>query len=367
MVKFFDFSKVVEAQGPELNNAFLRVLNSHRYILGDEVSSFESQFSTWSKSTWTVGCANGTDTIEIGLKVLGVQDSDEVITTPLTAMPTLMGIIPTGASIKLVDIDVETGLISSSKIKNAVTKKTKAIVPVHLYGQVCDMEDIQQTCRENNILLLEDCAQAHGATHNNKHAGSWGALSSWSFYPTKNLGAFGDAGALTGFDQELWSKVKAYRNYGQSSLYKHDFLGRNSRMDELQAALLKVRLEVLDKEIANRRRIASIYWSELKSKISIVSGSKDNETSKSSYHIFAAVSPYEREKFREKLRDNGVETLVHYPIPAHKQTAFKNLGYGPGDFPNAEYLADNIVSLPIHPYLSEQDIEQVIRAVKNSV
>lgn len=366
MIKFFDLSRAVERQTAELTNAFQRVLNSNRYILGNEVLNFEKKFSEWSKSGWTVGCANGTDTIEIGLKSLGVNNENEVITTPLTAMPTLMGIIPATSKIKLVDVDRNTGLISPKLLPQAITEKTKVIIPVHLYGQVCEMDKIQNFSKNNNLFILEDCAQAHGATFNNKPAGSWGILSSWSFYPTKNLGAFGDAGALTGSGEELHSLIKAYRNYGQSSLYHHDFLGRNSRLDELQAALLQVRLELLDEEINNRRRIAALYQNELKNHIQIISGNNDTSITKSSFHIFAIIAPYDREKFQHNLKKSGIETLVHYPIPAHKQKAFLSLGYKPGDFPNAEFISENVLSLPIYPYLKDNEIECIIKSVKDN-
>lgn len=367
MIKFFDFSRVVEKQGSDLCTAFSKVLDSHRYVLGEEVTRFEAAFASWSKAQWCIGCANGTDTIEIGLKVLEVGPEQEVITTPLTAMPTLMGIHPTGATIKLVDVDINTGLMSASAIENTISNKTKAIVPVHLYGQICDMDKIAALCAPYEIHILEDCAQAHGAIYKNKPAGSWGALSSWSFYPTKNLGAFGDGGGITGFSEQLLNKVKAYRNYGQSSLYNHEFLGRNSRLDELQAALLLVRMQLLDQEIANRRRTASIYQSELKNYIKILTDRNEDGTSLSSYHLFVALAPYDRHTFQQNMKQDRVETLVHYPIPAHQQKAFQYLGYQKGDFPNAEYLAERVISLPIHPYITDVEIEAVVSAVKNNV
>lgn len=368
-VPFLNLQKSIEAQKTELDSAWQRVRDSGYFVLGPEVKTFEKKFANKTKAAWSVGCANGTDTLELSLRALNIQPGDEVITTPLTAMPTLMGITAAGAIIKLVDVSPKTALLDVKKIEQAISAKTKAIVPVHLYGQICEMDLMSDLAKRNKLFLVEDCAQSFGAIYQNRPSGSWGDLSSWSFYPTKNLGALGDGGAVTGFNVDLENRIKSLRNYGQTELYHHDNYGRNSRLDELQAAFLSARLEFADKELEARLKIAKIYNDELSSRLQIITGAEDDIKSGriSCYHLYVIKAPYNRVEFQEKLKVNGVGSLVHYPIPAHLQKAFLNLGYKMGDFPMAEDLCRTVLSLPLNPYMSDAEIEQVLNAVKKAI
>ncbi|MBN8536951.1 MAG: DegT/DnrJ/EryC1/StrS family aminotransferase [Deltaproteobacteria bacterium] len=366
-IPFLDLKKSVQGQRQKLNEAWDRVLDSGHFVLGKELTTFEEKFAKAISSEWSLGCANGTDTLEIGLKALNIGPGDEVITTPLTAMPTLMGISATGATIRLADVNAHDGLISTKEILKTISSKTKAIVPVHLYGQICDMEEITSIAKKNNIKILEDCAQSFGAKRNGKSSGSWGDLASWSFYPTKNLGALGDGGALSGNTAELKNLVSYLRNYGQSKTYHHDFIGRNSRLDELQAAILSERLDFSQSELKARLNIANFYLTELKNKIKIISSNLITDSTYSCYHLFVISCPYNRDLFQQNLKEQGVGSLVHYPIPAHKQKAFSFLKYSLDDFPNANSLSQTVLSLPLNPYMSELEMKRVSDAVKKIV
>ena len=366
-VPFLELSRITKAHEEAFLAAYRRVSERGHFVLGPEVEAFEKGFSKLSEQSWTVGVANGTDAIELALRALEIDSDHEVITTPLTAMPTLMAIRATGARIRLADVDRQSGLVTAAAIEAALSPRTKFLVPVHLYGQVCEMKPIMDLARIKNLQVVEDCAQAHGARYDGKAAGSWGALAAWSFYPTKNIGALGDAGAVTGHDVALHAKIVSLRNYGQRKTYDHAEYGRNSRLDELQAAFLSCRLESFTKELKKRREIGTRYRESFGGKVVILSGAQDRPGNECSYHLFAIVAPYEREKFREKLLEKGVQTLIHYPTPAHRQGAFADLGYRPGEFPNSEFLAENVLSLPLNPYMQESEIERVQQAVRESV
>lgn len=362
-IPFLDLKRVIQAQRELLDGAWNRVLDSGYLVLGNEVKNFESSFAKKVHANWTVGCANGTDSLELSLKALNIGPGDEVITTPLTAMPTLMGLAASGAKIVLADVEKTSGLIDSKSISDFITSKTKAIMPVHLYGQICDMDGIKSLAIKHSLKIIEDCAQSFGATKNDLPSGSWGELASWSFYPTKNLGALGDGGAISGNNTSIETKLRGLRNYGQSALYHHDFVGRNSRLDELQAAILVDRLKLADQELVVRKKIATQYSESLKGKISILSGPIDDPKNESCFHLFAIVAPYSREQFQNRMKENGVGTMVHYPIPAHKQKAFSNLEFNINLYPNANFLAEQVVSLPLNPYMKDWEIERVINAV----
>lgn len=362
-VPFLNFKKSIIKQKEILDSAWNRVLESGHFILGPEVLNFEKKFSLYTKSLWSLGCANGTDAIELALRALKIGRGDEVITTPLTAMPTLMGIAATGATIKLADVNLDSGLIDPVEIKKQINSKTKALVPVHLYGQICQMSEILKISSQHKLKVVEDCAQSLGATLNNKSSGSWGDLAAWSFYPTKNLGALGDAGAVTSNYPEYESLVKALRNYGQSQLYHHDYYGRNSRLDELQAAILSARLDLISNELSRRVEIGRAYTESFKGKIKIITNPLREDSGSPCFHLFVIATPYARNEFQVKLKELGIGSLVHYPIPAHKQMAFKHLDYQPGDLKNSEWLADRVLSLPLHAYMEDSEVEMVINAV----
>lgn len=360
-IPFIDFSRYIAANRQAIMNAVGRVIDRGYFILGPELQEFEGLFASSVGADWAAGCANGTDAIELSLRALGVGLGDEVVTTPLTAMPTLMAIAATGAKINMVDVELASGLMDPDELRLVMSKNVKCIVPVHLYGQLCDMPKIARLAREFSAYLLEDCAQAFGTEGYGGRAGDWAELSSWSFYPTKNLGAFGDAGAITGRDPKLLGEIIKLRNYGQSSIYHHEEIGRNSRLDEIQAAILKLKLASISFEQMKRRELALFYRERLTGKVEIVSGA--NDIKGCNYHLFVIRSPYQRMRFQAALLDSGVSTLVHYPTPAHLQPAFANLGYKRGDFGNAEKLSESVVSLPLHPFLTHEEAEYVVKKI----
>lgn len=364
-VPFLDLAQVYRAHKAVLDRAWQRVMERGWFVLGPEVEGFERQFASAVQAPWCVGVANGTDAIELGLRALGVGPGTEVVTTPLTAMPTLLGIAATGATIRLADVSRRSGLVDPAAMAAAVGPNTVALVPVHLYGQTCDMDAILEIAATHGLRVLEDCAQAHLATFAGRPAGSFGDLAAWSFYPTKNLGACGDAGAVTGSGEALRHAIRTLRNYGQRETYNHVLVGRNSRLDELQAAILTALLPTLAQSTERRRCIAHYYRDELRGSVEVVSGADDDGQRASCYHLFTVVSPdADRERFRARLQARGVGTLVHYPTPAHKQKAFAHLGYAPDSFPHSSFLADRVVSLPLHAHLSDREAEHVVHAVR---
>ncbi len=366
-VPFLNLDLIYKNYQKEMDEVWYQVMRKGMYILGPEIDHFEKEFSKVMNTNWCVGVANGTDAIEIGLRALGIGPGKEVITTPFTAMPTIMGILSTGASIRLADVYPNTGLINPNEIIKVITKKTAAIVPVHLYGQICDMNAICRIAKEYNVKILEDCAQAHLASYCNTLAGNFADLASWSFYPTKNLGAFGDAGAITGKSEDGQEIVSMLRNYGQREKNNHICYGRNSRMDELQAAFLRVRLTGLTQETQRRRKIASYYQDRLRGALEIITTACEDNLQDPCYHLFVVLAPKERDTFCKKIQQRGVGTLIHYPKPAHRQSFFKDFADDQNSLCVSEFLSEKVVSLPLHPYLTDTDVEKVVQVVKASV
>lgn len=338
-----------------------RVLRSGWYVLGNEVKAFEAAWSEHCGLAHAVGVGNGMDAIEIGLRVLGIGKEDEVITTPMTAFATVLAIIRAGAIPVLADINPDTALLDPVSVERCINSRTKAVLLVHLYGQVRDMESWTALCEKHGIILLEDCAQAHFAQWNGKVAGSFGRFGAYSFYPTKNLGALGDAGALVSADDELVQRATVLRNYGQSERYHHTEFGLNSRLDELQAALLMVRLERLNGFIERRRKIAKIYRQKiLNPRVKLLA--EPIQTESHVYHLFVLISE-ERDRLAQYLKSNGVETYVHYPVPVHFQAPCKDLHSAPNGLPVAELHATQCISIPCHPQMSDPDVSTVIDVI----
>jgi len=342
-----------------------RVVNSNYFVLGSEVKDFEDQWASICGTQHAIGMGNGLDAIEIALRVAGVGPGDEVITTPMTAFATFLGIVRAGAKPVLADIDPSTALLSIESVARQVTPQTKAVLLVHLYGQLRDMQAWVKFCDENDLLLFEDCAQAHLAECDGKVAGSFGIAGAYSFYPTKNLGAVGDAGALVTSDPEIAERARRLRNYGQSNRYEHVDLGMNSRLDEIQAALLNVRLAWLEEFTARRREISQSYFDGIRNPfVRLLAEPKDPRSH--SYHLFV-VNCDEREKLSSFLSHRGIETLIHYPIPIHKQTAAAPLRLDIPDLRNADSHADTCLSIPCHPGMTDREVETVISAVNEFV
>lgn len=338
-----------------------RVIRSGWYVLGNEVKAFEAAWAERCGVAHAVGVGNGMDAIEIGLRALGIGEGDEVITTPMTAFATVLAIIRAGANPVLADIDPDTALLDPASAERCISPRTRAVLLVHLYGQVREMGRWAALCEKHGIALLEDCAQSHLARWDGKVAGSFGRFGAYSFYPTKNLGALGDAGALVSGDAELAQRAGVLRNYGQSVRYHHTELGLNSRLDELQAALLLVRLERLDEFIERRRQIAKAYRKGiLNQKIGLLADPIQTESHV--YHLFVVICE-ERDRLAQYLKSGGVETYVHYPVPVHFQLPCKELRHDPNGLSVAELHARRCLSIPIHPQMSDADVSTVIDAI----
>ncbi|MCK9596954.1 DegT/DnrJ/EryC1/StrS family aminotransferase [Candidatus Pacearchaeota archaeon] len=334
------------------------VYDNSNFILGKELENFEEKFAKYCNKPYCIGVGNGTDAIKLALYSLNIGEGDEVIAPDNTAIPTITAIIESGAKPVLVDVG-EDYLINPEKIEHAITKRTKAIIPVHLYGNPCDMNKISKIAKEHNIQTIEDCCQAHGATYNDKKV-PIGEIGCFSFYPTKNLGALGDGGAIVVNDSKLENKLRMARNYGQSSKYNAEFSGFNTRLDEIQAAILKIKLNHLDDWNKLRKEKAEFYSKELGG---IVNTPKKNINGDSVYHLYV-IRTEKRNELMDYLKEKEIGTLIHYPIPIHMQKAFSYLGYKKGDFPNSEKFAEEIVSLPIYPEIEYSKIKEVVEEIK---
>ncbi len=338
----------------EINTAVDRVLESGWYILGGEVRAFEEEFAAYCGVKHAVGCASGTEAIALALMALGIGHGDEVITVSNTAVPTASGITMTGATPAFVDID-DDFLMDADRIESAITKRTKAILPVHLYGQMADMEKIMAVAEKHNLPVIEDAAQAHGAELKGKRAGSWGILGCFSFYPTKNLGCYGDGGAVTTDDKELYDRLLMLRNYGQEKRYHNSIKGINSRLDELQAAVLRVKLAHLDEWNDKRRQVAAWYDEELGG---ICVCPKEKPGGRHVYHLYV-IRTTDRDGLAAGLEKENITALMHYPIPVHLQVAYEDLGYRRGDLPLTEVTVGRILSLPMHPAVTREGVRYV--------
>ena len=356
-----------KAEPPELREAMLgavrRVLESGWYVLGDEVITFEKQWASACGVAHAVGVGNGMDAIEIALRALNIGAGDEVITTPMTAFATVLAIIRAGATPVLADIDRQTALLSIESAERCITPKTKAVVLVHLYGQVRGMDAWTALCRKYGIALVEDCAQAHLATWHGKVAGSFGAAGAYSFYPTKNLGALGDAGMLVTGDGALAQRAGQLRNYGQSVRYHHPELGMNSRLDEIHAAMLSERLKWLPEFTERRREIADAYHAGIKNPL-VQKLALPEEGSAHAYHLFV-ITCERRDELQVYLQQHQVQSLIHYPVPIHEQEPCLDIARDPQGLDNSERHAAICLSLPCHPQMTNNDIATVISSVNS--
>ena len=337
------------------------VLESGSFILGQHVREFERQWAKCSGAQHCVGVGNGMDAIEIGLRALGVGSNDEVITAPMTAFATVLAIMRAGATPVFADIDPDTAILDPESVKRCLTPRTKAIILVHLYGRAGPIDELSVLAQDRNIHLVEDCAQAHHARYKGRAIGSFGRFSAWSFYPTKNLGAIGDAGALVTSDEQIAVKAKALRHYGQTMRGNHPVLGMNSRLDEVQAAALLVRLPYLSRWTERRRAIAKRYRQEIcHPEVELLVTPTDAE--RHVYHLFVIVCP-RRAALQEYLMSQGIESIVHYRVPAHFQDPCKALPRDSFGLKHSEQHAETCLSLPCHPGLSDADIQDIIEAV----
>ncbi len=361
MILMNDFK--LEPQGLRLAmvEACERVINSGWYVLGKELETFEARWAEACAIPHTVGVGNGMDAIELALRSLDIGSGDEVITTPMTAFATVLAIIRSGATPVLADIDAETGLMSPASASNCVTSKTKAILLVHLYGQMRDMDVWERLCAEQGIVLIEDCAQSHLAKWSGKCAGSFGAVGAYSFYPTKNLGAVGDGGACVTSNGEVANRIRTLRNYGQSVRYHHPELGLNSRLDEIQAAILTERLSVLSNFTVRRKEIAEAYFSKIDNPaVSLLA--RPQQEGAHVYHLFVLTCE-KRDQFAAYLDGGGIQTLIHYPVPVHKQPPCEDIRRDKAGLSCAETHAATCISIPCHPQMSDEQVQHVINVI----
>lgn len=343
----------------ELEEKALEVLRSGWYILGPEVEAFEKEFAKYCGSEYCVGLASGLDALWLAFRVLGIGEGDEVLVPANTYIASVMGITINNATPIFVEPNVFYNM-STDNLESYITKKTKAILAVHLYGQASDMGKIVEVCKKHNLRLVEDCAQSHGACFNGKMTGTFGDIGCFSFYPSKNLGAFGDAGAIVTNDKALADAMKMYRNYGSEKRYYNKVVGANSRLDELQAGLLRVRLTHIDEMLEERQQIARRYTKEIKnSKIVLPTVMENADTV---WHQYV-IRTKERDALLQYLKEHGIGTIIHYPIPPHLSEAYNYLGYKKGDFPITEEYADTILSLPMYNGLSYEEQSKVIEVI----
>jgi dTDP-4-amino-4,6-dideoxygalactose transaminase len=363
MIPFNDFKKKYHDNKAAIDRTVLRVFESGWFILGKEGEEFEKKFGAYSGLAHVLGVNSGTDALFLALRALGVGKGDEVITTPHTATPTVSAIRMTGATPVFVDIDPRTYNIDPALTEKAITAKTKVILPVHIYGYPADMPAIMQIARAHKLSVVEDVAQAVGATIDGRMVGTFGDIACFSFYPTKNLGAFGDGGAVGTNNVELAECVRQLRNYGEVSKYKNAIEGVNSRLDEIQAALLSWSLTKLPSWNKKRAQIAARYTKSF-AKLPIVLPPSGNEHCAPVWHLFV-IRTYERDKLQAHLKECGISTAIHYPMLVPAQEAYRFLKYKKGTLPHAEALTEEILSLPIYPELSLLDQQKVIHAVKD--
>lgn len=360
-VPFLDLKAINLSQGAELEAAFQRVLQSGWYILGQEVAQFEQRFAAYCGAAQGIGVANGLDAIMLVLKASGVGPGDEVIVPSNTFIATWLAVSQCGATPVPVEPVAATFNLDPARVAAAITPRTKAIVPVHLYGQPADMDPLLALAQQHGLLVLEDAAQAHGATYRGRRTGALGHAAAFSFYPGKNLGALGDAGGITTSDAALAERLRTFRNYGSQKKYHNLVQGFNSRLDELQAAFLNVKLDALDAGNAQRRAIAARY-SELLAGTSLLLPHVP-EWAEPVWHLYVVRHP-QRDALAAKLAERGIGTIVHYPIAPHMQQAYAKLGFQEGDFPIAEAIHREVLSLPIGPHMTLAQADEVAAAVR---
>jgi len=363
-VPFLDLQTPHRELASEILPAWERILHQASFVGGEELRLFEAEFAAYVGAARAVGVANGTDALRLALLAMGLAPGDEVLTVPHTFIATTEAITQAGGRPVFVDVDPVTATMDVSKVEAAITPRTRVLLPVHLYGQMADMDPLLEIARKRNLMVLEDACQAHGATYGTRKAGSMGAAAAFSFYPGKNLGACGEAGAVTTNDPALAERVSQLRDHGQARKYEHDVEGYNARLDSLQAAALRVKLRRLDSWNEARRRAAARYAKALPGtgvEIPLEAAGR-----KHVYHLYVVRHP-DRDRVQKALGEAGIGTGLHYPVPLHLQKAYARMGFGPGSFPVAERWAAHGLSLPMFPGLSDAQIDAVAGALKRTL
>jgi dTDP-4-amino-4,6-dideoxygalactose transaminase len=363
MIPYLDLKAQYRSIKPEIDTAVLGVLDSTQYILGEEVAAFEREFAGYCQASEAIGVNSGTSALHLALLAAGIGPGDEVITVPFTFVATVSAIGYTGATPVFVDIEPDYFTMDASKIEAAITSKTKAIMPVHLYGQPADMDPIMEIARRRGLTVIEDAAQAHGSEYHGRRCGSIAEIAGFSFYPGKNLGAYGEGGAITTRRTDVAATCRTLRDWGQEKRYEHRLKGFNYRMDGIQGAILRVKLRHLEAWTEQRRQVAWWYAAALDPES--VRLPKARPGCRHVYHVYV-VRTGDRDTLRDMLGKQGIQTGTHYPIPVHLQAAHADLGYHAGDFPVAEQAAREVLSLPIFPEMTREQVQTVAAAVSEA-
>ena len=363
MIPMVDLKKQFQEIKDEVFDVLTKILESSQYILGPNVYEFERKVADYHGIREAVGVASGTDALHLSIDALGIGKGDEVITTPFTFFATVEAILYTGAQPVFVDVDPDTFTIDVTHIEKKITEKTKAILPVHLFGHMTDMEKISDIAKRHGLKVIEDCAQSFGAELNGKKAGSFGDTGCFSFYPSKNLGGYGDGGLILLNDPVMADTIRKLRNHGSGRSYIHEKIGVNSRLDEIQAGILLVKLKRIDDYNRKRRLKAALYNELLLDKV------KCPVEKNGVYHVYHqyTIISQKRDEIQKRLKENGVSSVIYYPVPLHLQEALKFLGYKKGDFPVAERVASEVLSLPMYPELEESAIRKIAEIIRDVV
>ncbi len=364
-IPFLDLKSQNAALLPEIEPVIKEAILNAAFIGGENVSSFEEEFAAFCDTKFCVGVGSGTDALRLALLACGIKSGDEVITVPNTFVATTEAISQAGGRVVFVDVEPNTYNIDIERMEEKITGRTKAIIPVHLYGQCADMDPIMELARKYDLFVLEDACQAHGALYKGRKAGSLGDIGAFSFYPGKNLGACGEAGAVTTDDPDIAEKIRMLRDHGQSKKYYHEIEGYNGRLDAIQAAILRIKLKKLPDWVNKRRTNAALY-NELLNECQAIVIPYEHDWSASAFHLYV-VRLKGREIIQKKLLEKGISTGLHYPVPLHLQTAYKFLDHQKGDFPVAETASDEILSLPMYPELTAKQVSFVAESVKDIV
>lgn len=363
MIKFLDIARINSEFKKDFLNTIQDKYESEYWINGKSVSDFENRFSNYLGVNYTVGVSNGYDALRLCLILKGIREGDEVLVPSFTFIATWLAVTSLGAKPIPVDVNSEDLTISIDGIMNSISPRTKAIIPVHIFGRPCDLDQINNIAKDKNLTVIEDCAQAHGSFYNSKLIGNSQNLCAWSFYPGKNLGAIGDAGAISCTKEDEYIKLKALSNYGSSKKYIHDYMGCNTRLDSLQALFLLKKLAALDSHNLKRKSQANIYFSHLKDIPEIQLLPRDNKKKMSSWHLFV-IRTTKRNQLQEYLLKNNIQTLIHYPVPLRKQKAFSHINFDNFKTPVGDSSPDSLLSLPLGPHLENGDIHHVSEIIK---
>lgn len=365
IIPFVDLKAQYAAIAVEVNEALHNVILNADFILGKDVELFEAEFARFCEADHAIGVDSGTSALELALRAYGIGAGDEVITVSHTFIAPVAAISYTGARPVLIDVDRDTYNIDPSQIEKAITPRTRAIIPVHLYGQAADLDAVIEIARKHSLIVIEDACQAHGARYRDKPVGALGDAACFSFYPGKNLGAYGDAGMVVTNNRDTAEQIKLLRNYGQPEKYQHTIMGYNRRLDSIQAAVLRVKLRHLDEWNAARQRAAARY-NELLNDVHSIRTPYVAEESSHVYHLYVIQHPH-RDRLLSFLREQGVYGGLHYPTPAHLQPCYENLGMSPGSLPVTEELASRVISLPMYAEITDEQIEYVCKCIKEFV